>query len=80
MLFRSPEYLPAIRAALSTEAVAAHFAHVLKGPVERFELPGIHALNFLLYEALGGGGVASSHLDPQGKTYAQQLLDMPVRL
>jgi hypothetical protein len=80
VIARRPEYLPAIRAALSTEAVAAHFAHVLKGPVERFELPGIHALNFLLYEALGGGGVASSHLDPQGKTYAQQLLDMPVRL
>lgn len=78
VIARRPEYLPAIRAALTPEAVAARFAHVLRGKVERFDVPGIYGLNFLLHEALGGGGVASLHLDPQGKTYAQQLLDVPV--
>lgn len=78
VIARRPEYLPAIRAALTPEAVAARFAHVLRGKVERFDVPSIYGLNFLLHEALGGGGVASLHLDPQGKTYAQQLLDVPV--
>jgi hypothetical protein len=48
--------------------------------VERYELPGIQALNFVLRDALGGGGIASLRFDPQGKAYAQQLLDMPVRV
>lgn len=78
VIARRAEYLPAIRAALTAEAVAGYFAHVLRGRVERFEVPGIHALNFVLHESLGGGGVASLNLDPQGKTYAQQLLDFPV--
>jgi hypothetical protein len=78
VIARKPEYLPAIRAALTTDAVAGYFAHVVRGRVERFDLPGIHALNFILYESLGGGGIASLNLDPQGKTYAQQLLDFPI--
>jgi len=78
VIARKPEYLPAIRAALTTDAVARYFAHVAHGRVERFDLPGIHALNFILYESLGGGGIASLNLDPQGKTYAQQLLDFPI--
>jgi hypothetical protein len=78
VIARKPEYLPPIRAALTTEAVARYFAHVARGRVERFDLPGIHALNFLLHESLGGGGVASLNLDAQGKTYAQQLLDFPI--
>ncbi|MFL6712651.1 MAG: terpene utilization protein AtuA, partial [Sulfurifustis sp.] len=78
VIARRPEYLPSIRAALTPAAVGAYFAHVLRGRVERFEVPGIHALNFLLHDALGGGGVASLNLDTQGKTYAQQLLDFPV--
>jgi hypothetical protein len=78
VIARKPEYLPAIRAALTTEAVARYFAHVAHGRVERFDLPGIHALNFILYESLGGGGIASLNLDAQGKTYAQQLLDLPI--
>jgi hypothetical protein len=58
-------------------------AHVLDAPnsrVTRFELPALHALNFLLENALGGGGMASLRIDPQGKAFAQQLLDMPVHL
>jgi hypothetical protein len=76
---RKPEYLPYIRSALSSAAVAAWFAHVLAaGKVERWELPGTHSLNFLLYNALGGGGAASLRTDPQGKAFAQMLLDYPV--
>ena len=78
IIARRPEYLPFIRAALTEQAVAGYFAHLVKGKVERFDLPGTHALNFLLQEALGGGGIASIRMDPQAKAYAQMLLDFPV--
>ena len=78
---RRPEYLGYIRAALTGQAVAQWLAHVFaggRGRVERFDLPGIGALNFLLHDALGGGGIASLRNDPQGKALAQQLLEFPV--
>jgi hypothetical protein len=78
---RQPSYLPYIRAALTEKAVADYMAHVLhknEGNVTRWELPGIHAFNFLLENSLGGGGIASLRIDPQGKAFAQQLLDFPV--
>lgn len=78
IIARKPEYLPAIRAALTEDAVRRYFSHLVEGPVERFEWPGIHGLNFLLRHALGGGGIASLRNDPQGKAYAQMLLDFPV--
>lgn len=78
IIARHTDYLPWIRAALSTDAVKAYFAHLCKGDVTRWELPGIHALNFLLENALGGGGIASLRADPQGKCFAQMLLDYPV--
>ena len=78
IIARRPEFLPFIRAALTEQAVAGWFAHLVKGKVERFDLPGTHALNFLLQEALGGGGIASIRMDPQAKAYAQMLLDFPV--
>jgi hypothetical protein len=53
-------------------------AHRVQGGVERFELPGVHALNFMLHDALGGGGTASLRNDPQGKAFAQMLLDFPI--
>ena len=80
VIARDPAHVPALRAALTPDAVGAWFAHVARGPVERYELPGLNAFNFILNDALGGGGAASLRLDPQGKTYAQQLLDMPVPL
>ncbi len=80
VIARRPEYLPYIRKALDEAAVAGYFAHVLEGPVERFELPGVHGLNFLLHDTLDGGGTASLHLDSQAKTYAQQLLAHPVEV
>ena len=81
VIARKPEYASLIAAALTEEAVAKHMAHVLdpeRGRVTRFTLPGIGGFNFLLEHALGGGGVASLRADPQGKAFAQQLLDLPV--
>jgi len=75
---RRPEYLPWLWAALTEQLVAERFGHFLRGKVERFYLPGTHSINFLLHGALGGGGVASLRNDPQGKGYAQILLDCPV--
>lgn len=83
VIARKADYLPWIRAALTEEAVASYMQHVLdpeKGRVIRYELPGLNTLNFMLENALGGGGVASLRIDPQGKAFAQQLLDMPVKV
>ena len=80
IIARRPEFLPIIRDQLTAEAVATYFDHLLEGPVERFDLPGLHAVNFLLHQVLGGGGIASLRGDPQGKAYAQLLLDFPVRV
>ncbi|MBA1148190.1 acyclic terpene utilization AtuA family protein [Ectothiorhodospiraceae bacterium WFHF3C12] len=78
VIARKPEYLPYLRAALTPAFVGRYFSHVTRGEVERFDLPGTQAMNFLLHESLDGGGVASLHLDPQAKTYAQVLLDAPI--
>ncbi|MEO4048161.1 acyclic terpene utilization AtuA family protein [Pseudomonas sp. CAU 1711] len=81
VMARKPEYLAWIAAALTTEAVAGWMGHSLdaqSGKVSRWYLPGSHSLNFLLENALGGGGVASLRIDPQGKAFAQQLLEFPV--
>ncbi|HCU41698.1 MULTISPECIES: acyclic terpene utilization AtuA family protein [Acinetobacter calcoaceticus/baumannii complex] len=83
VIARKADYLPWIRAALTEQTVASYMQHVLdaeKGRVIRYELPGLNALNFMLENALGGGGVASLRIDPQGKAFAQQLLDMPVKV
>jgi hypothetical protein len=63
---------------LTAPVVAGYFAHVARGPVTRYELPGLRALNFVMQQALGGGGVASLRYDPQGKAFAQMLLDLDV--
>lgn len=63
---------------LTADSVRDYFAHVAKGKVSRYSLPGFNALNFTLENALGGGGVASLRYDPQGKALAQMLLDIPV--
>lgn len=82
IIARRPEYLPYIWQALSEDVVRARFAHFLAGTagaeVERFLLPGAHAINFLLHNVLGGGGVASIRNDPQAKGYAQLLLSCPI--
>lgn len=78
VISREPDYLPYLRAALTDARVAEWFAHLLEGEVRHWELPGIHAFNFLLTRALGGGGMASLRSDAQGKCFAQMLLDLPV--
>jgi hypothetical protein len=80
VLARRPEFVPLLRAQLTAEAVRAHLAHLVHGRAERFEWPGLHGFNFLLHEALDGGGVASLRYDPQGKAHAQLLLDLPVEI
>lgn len=75
-----PALLPLLRAQLTAERVQAWFAHLVQGEVERFDLPGLHALNFVLHQALGGGGVCSLRSDPLGKSYAQMLLDLPITI
>lgn len=81
VIARKAEYLPYLNAALSEQAVGHYMQHVLDpdtGSVHRWSMPGMNAFNFLLKNALGGGGIASLRIDPQGKAFAQQLLDMPI--
>ena len=78
IIARKAEYLPYIWAALDERVVAECFGHFLDGPVERFLLPGLPAVNFVLHDALGGGGIASLRNDPQAKGYAQILLEHPI--
>ena len=80
VIAREARWLPLLRRELTAARVQAWFAHRLSegGHVERFDLPGLNAMNFLLHRALGGGGVCSLQSDPLGKSYAQMLLDMPI--
>ncbi|WP_338806021.1 acyclic terpene utilization AtuA family protein [Pseudomonas chlororaphis] len=81
VMARAPEYLPWIAEALTPAVVVDWMSHVLDpihGRVQRWYLPGSHSLNFLLENALGGGGVASLRIDPQGKAFAQQLLEIQI--
>ena len=71
-----PEWFPVIAEALTLERVAAHFAGVVDGGVERFELPNLNALNFLLHGALDGGGTLSLKTDAQGKVFSTAMLRM----
>jgi hypothetical protein len=80
VIARRPEFMPAIAASLTPGAVRSYLAHLVEGEVERFDWPGLNGWNFVLRRALGGGGVASLRYDPQGKSYAQILMDFPVRV
>ena len=72
-----PEYYPILVRGVTVARVARHFRGMVKG-VERFELPNLHALNFLLHEALDGGGTISLKTDAQGKVYSTALLRMEI--
>jgi hypothetical protein len=78
IIARKPEYLPLLRREVTPERMVAQLGHLVGGPAERFEAPGLHALNFLLADALGGGGMASLRIDPQGKAYGQMALEMTI--
>ena len=81
VMARKREYFPWIAAALTESYVASRFAHFMASPeMDRYALPGLPALNFVLHHALGGGGVACLLNDPQAKGYAQILLDTPVSI
>ncbi len=80
LIARQPALLPYIKASVTEESVAAWLAHLVKGKVTRFDLPGICAVNFVCEQALGGGGMSSLRNDPLGKGMAQILLDMPVQI
>ena len=67
-----------LRESLTAERVKAHFADIVRGSVERFEMPNLLALNFLLHDSLGGGGSASIKNDAQGKTHAMALLRLEI--
>jgi hypothetical protein len=73
-----PEYYPTIVREVTPERVKAHFGQLVKGAVERFELPNLGAINLLLHQALGGGGTVSLRVDAQGKTYGAALLGMEI--
>jgi hypothetical protein len=75
-----PEHYPIILREVTPARVKQHFGDLVKGRVQRFELPNIHAINLLLHESLGGGGTVSLHIDAQGKTYGAALLRMEIEV
>ena len=75
-----PEWYEVLVRELTLDRVTRHFAGVIDGPVERFELPNLSALNFLLHGALDGGGTLSLKTDAQGKVFSTALLRMVLEL
>jgi hypothetical protein len=73
-----PEYYPILERHVTAERVKEHFRGICFGEVERFELPNLGALNFLLHQSLDGGGTLSLKADAQGKTYSAALLRMEI--
>ena len=74
------EIYPILVREVTAERVKQHFKGICKGEVERFELPNLGALNFLLHESLGGGGTLSLMTDAQGKTFSTALLRMEIEV
>ena len=83
VIARHPAYVPYLRHHLTADVVYQYFEHLFSEdhnelPVVRYELPGIHAFNFVMRNCLDGGGVASLRIDPQGKSFAQMLLELEI--
>jgi hypothetical protein len=78
VIAREPQWFPLLWEQVTPQAVASYLAHLVKGPIERYYLPGIDALNLVMYQALDGGGTVSTRNDPLGKGMAQILLEMPI--
>ena len=78
LIAKRPEDYPLLVREVTAERVRQHFAGACKGKVQRFELPNLEALNFVLDEALDGGGTMALKADPQGKTYSSALLRMEI--
>jgi hypothetical protein len=75
-----PEFYPLLEREVTAARVKRHFKGICHGKVERFELPNLGALNFLLHESLGGGGTLSLMTDAQGKTFSTALLRMEIQI
>ena len=80
LIAREPRYYPILVREVTADRVKAHFGSLCDGEVERFELPNLGALNFLLHRSLGGGGTVSLRLDAQGKTYSAALLRLEIEV
>ena len=80
VIARRESWYPVLSSLLSVGEVQTFLKPIAGGPVQRYEIPNLCALNFLVRNALGGGGSKSLRLDAQGKTYAQALLKMPVEI
>ena len=80
LVARTPEYYEVLKREVTAERVKRHFAGICLGAVERFELPNIHALNFVLHDSLDGGGTLSLRTDAQGKTHSATLLMMEIEV
>ena len=78
IIARRPQDLPVLRRELTPQRVRDYLGHLVRGEVQRYEVPGLHALNFLLTQSLDGGAPSSLRPDPMGKGLAQMLLGMPV--
>ena len=78
LIARKPEYYPILEKYVTADLVKKHFEGICRGGVQRFELPNLGALNFLLHQALGGGGTKSLKNDAQGKTLGSALLRMEI--
>ena len=76
----SDDIYPILVREVTGERVKEHFQGICKGAVERYELPNLGALNFLLHESLGGGGTLSLMTDAQGKTFSTALLRMNIEI
>ena len=80
LIARKPEFYPILVKQVTAARVARHFKGMITGSVERFELPNLHALNFLLHGALDGGGTISLKTDAQGKVFSTALLRMEIEV
>ena len=78
IIAREPRFYPLIEQEVTARRVAAHFRGMIAGEVVRYELPNLHALNFLLHGALGGGGTLSLKTDAQGKVFSTALLRLEI--
>ena len=80
IIARHPDIYPFLKEKLTPEVVKEHMKYVCKGDVDRYELPNLGALNFILHDSLGGGGTVSLKVDAQGKTHALQVLRMDIEV
>ena len=78
VIAREERFYPILVQEVTAERVKRHFGELVKGNVERYELPNLGALNFLLHQALGGGGTVSLRTDAQGKTFGAALLSLEI--